>query len=128
MEGIVDVDVTRLVPEAQSIATRAAAVYLEHTAPWFVGFWPTAAPTKAVISQGVATSTSNFISTPPRLRQQACFPYRCSWPFTAISRRLTHRHFATSNVTCCHAPHREDKRRQYPARIPCWPEDYPLPR
>jgi hypothetical protein len=37
VEGIVDVDVTRLVPEAQSIATRAAAVYLEHTAPWFVG-------------------------------------------------------------------------------------------
>lgn len=31
------VDVTRLVPEAQHIAARVAAVYLEHTAPWFVG-------------------------------------------------------------------------------------------
>src|SRR6185437_1214331 len=31
------VDITRLVPAAQPIAARAAAVYLEHTRPWFVG-------------------------------------------------------------------------------------------
>jgi hypothetical protein len=35
--AIVEVDVMRLVPEAQPIAARAAAVYLKHTAPWFVG-------------------------------------------------------------------------------------------
>lgn len=29
--------ISRLVPEAQRIAARAASVYLEHTAPWVVG-------------------------------------------------------------------------------------------
>jgi hypothetical protein len=33
----VEADVTCLVSEAQPIAARAAAVYLKHTAPWFVG-------------------------------------------------------------------------------------------
>ncbi len=37
MREAVEADVTRLVPEAQPIAARVAAVYLEHTAPWFVG-------------------------------------------------------------------------------------------
>ena len=30
-------DVSRLVPEAQSIAAAAGEVYLRHTRPWFVG-------------------------------------------------------------------------------------------
>lgn len=34
---MVEADVTRLVREAQRIAARVAAVYLKHTAPWFVG-------------------------------------------------------------------------------------------
>jgi hypothetical protein len=34
---LMEVNVSRLVPEAQRIAARAASVYLEHTAPWFVG-------------------------------------------------------------------------------------------
>lgn len=32
-----EVDVTGMVPVAQPIAARVAAVFLEHTAPWFVG-------------------------------------------------------------------------------------------
>ena len=32
-----DVDISHLVPAARPIASRAAALYLAHTAPWFVG-------------------------------------------------------------------------------------------
>lgn len=31
------ITVTGLIPEAQSIAAQAAAIYLKHTAPWFIG-------------------------------------------------------------------------------------------
>lgn len=33
----IPINVTGLIPEAQSIAAQAAAIYLKHTAPWFIG-------------------------------------------------------------------------------------------